>query len=156
MSENEEETKPTTTKSNDTILELQLGDVINITDPLNEILNDMRSCATHRTHKEIENYAHQLATILENNPTFNALELTGAFIQNEAALTIVKALEYNKTVTSLNLSNNYINANGIIAINTFGELTRAPPPVRQTKETWSNSKNSPLLSAICLMSTLRR
>jgi hypothetical protein len=86
---------------------------------INEILNDMRSCATHRTHKEIENYAHQLATILENNPTFNALELTGAFIQNEAALTIVKALENNKTVTSLNLSNNYINANGIIAINTL-------------------------------------
>ena len=39
MSENEEESKPTT-KSNDTILELQLGDVINITDPLNEILNE--------------------------------------------------------------------------------------------------------------------
>jgi len=39
MSENKEETKPAN-KSNDTILELQLGDVINITDPLNEVLND--------------------------------------------------------------------------------------------------------------------
>jgi len=39
MSENKEESNPTT-KSNDTILELQLGDVINITDPLNEVLNE--------------------------------------------------------------------------------------------------------------------
>jgi hypothetical protein len=39
MSENKEESKPTT-KSNDTILELQLGDIINITDPLNELLNE--------------------------------------------------------------------------------------------------------------------
>jgi Ran GTPase-activating protein (RanGAP) involved in mRNA processing and transport len=86
---------------------------------INTLLNEMQSCPTQRTHKEIENYAHQLATILENNPTFNELELTGAFLQNEAALTIVKALENNKTVTSLNLSNNYINANGLIAINTL-------------------------------------
>jgi len=39
MSENKKESKPAK-KSNDTILELQLGDVINITDPLNEILNE--------------------------------------------------------------------------------------------------------------------
>ena len=39
MSENKEESNPTS-KSNDTILELQLGDVINITDPLNEVLNE--------------------------------------------------------------------------------------------------------------------
>ena len=39
MSENKKESKPGK-KSNDTILELQLGDVINITDPLNEILNE--------------------------------------------------------------------------------------------------------------------
>ena len=86
---------------------------------INTLLNEMQNCTIQRTHKEIENYAHQLETILENNPTFNELELTGAFIQNEAALTIVKALENNKTVTSLNRSNNYINANGIIAINTL-------------------------------------
>ncbi len=86
---------------------------------INTLLNEMQSCPTQRTHKEIENYAKQIGIILENNPTFNKLELTGAFIQNEAALTIVKALENNKTVTSLNLSNNYINANGINAINTL-------------------------------------
>ena len=39
MSENQEESKPST-NSNDIVLELQLGDVINITDPLNELLND--------------------------------------------------------------------------------------------------------------------
>ena len=83
---------------------------------INELLREIQSCCRPRTHKEIENYAQQISTILESDPTFNELQLAGSFIQNEAALIILKGLENNKTVTSLNLSNNYINANGINAI----------------------------------------
>ena len=83
---------------------------------INELLSEIQSCCRPRTHKEIENYAQQISTILESDPTFNELQLAGSFIQNEAALIILKGLENNKTVTSLNLSNNYINANGINAI----------------------------------------
>ena len=83
---------------------------------INEFLNEIQSYCRQRTDKEIENYAQQISTILENDPTFNELQLAGSFIQNEAALIIFKGLENNKTVTSLNLSNNYINANGINAI----------------------------------------
>ncbi len=86
------------------------------TEKIKLLLNEVQNCPIPRTHREIENYAEQLATILENDPTFNELELSGAFIQNEAALTIIKALENNKTVTSLNLSNNYINTNGMDAV----------------------------------------
>jgi hypothetical protein len=83
---------------------------------INEFLNEIQSCCRQRTNKEIENYAKQISTILENDPTFNELQLAGSFIQNEAALIIFKGLENNKTITSLNLSGNYINANGINAI----------------------------------------
>jgi len=71
---------------------------------INEFLNEIQSYCRQRTHKEIENYAKQISNILENDPTFNELQLAGSFIQNEAALIIFKGLENNKTVTSLDLT----------------------------------------------------
>lgn len=65
MSEDKEESKPAK-KSNDTILELQLGDVINITDPLNEILNEQTF---------IIDYIDKSKTYLINTDTLDKIRL---------------------------------------------------------------------------------
>jgi hypothetical protein len=65
MSDNEEESKPEN-NPNDTIIELQLGDVINITDPLNELLNEQTF---------IIDYIDKSKAYLINTDTFNKIRL---------------------------------------------------------------------------------
>jgi hypothetical protein len=65
MSDNEEESKPEN-NANDTIVELQLGDVINITDPLNEVLNEQTF---------IIDYIDKSKAYLINTDTFNKIRL---------------------------------------------------------------------------------